>query len=301
MRLKPKERILHEPATRVLTPEAEVDLVLFDPLKELPITELAGLALLPKSDLSYEQKIRVMSSAWLGILDTQHREALRRSPWLKQFWEAHCYQYLPAAGLKPDFSSSKAICLRLAHFFQIFPEERANIRLTPDHLYTLLGEFNGSDLGEQLHLGVCLSQVFPDEQALIAKRIYRRHFTPEDYGKSALYYLPGKVDLDFVSDTLSLDAFLWRMADLLILFPEERDRYESLIQKLSQELRHQCLEVSPKASLDLPKDATYFHRLYSLTILAAHDARILTDGRLQITLKPHLTIKNVPLPPRTHF
>lgn len=284
-----------ERAINLLT-EERVDESWFDPLKEVSLPELAALAQTP--ELPHDQKMKVVSSAWLGALDKGYAEALRSSPWLKEFWKSYCLQYFRPGETKPDFSSLKSTCNQFAKFLEIFPEERANLPISQEHLQVLLQGFNGSDLGEQLVLGVQLSRVFPEEQARIAKKVYRFQFEPKDYFDSALYYLPAQAEGQWASAEPSVKVFLWRMAYALVLFPEMREQYTKRVQDVSEELRQECLNKPPERSFGSDPQELYFERLFQLTILAAQDARIDSTGRLQISLKSKKLQHNSLLPDR---
>lgn len=300
MKLKaPGERTRRESAAHLLRTEEESD-VWFDPVKELPVAEFIHLARKSEAEITHEQKLQVIHSAWLGVLDKSYTEALRASPWVRTFWKDFCYQFLSPHDAKPSFSTLKATYGRLAEFIQIFPEERTDERIKKEHLNTLLSEVNGSDATEQLLLGVDLSEVFPDEQARIAQHTYRRQFTPQQYAENALFFLPGKVDVSFVANEVNLMAFLPRMSLFLILFPEQRAQYAPLIQQLSQDLKQESLkDVSP--GFGQTKEGILYKRLFHLTVLAAQDARIGADGQVQIGLKQKTLSRGAAVPERPHL
>jgi hypothetical protein len=264
------------------TPDEPVEL-LFDVEKEVPQAEFEKYKqwLAVEGPDSERDKKLVVASAWYGLLHPEYKDLMRDSAWLKEFWIEYFADEVHAATqqhLKGNRISDIRNSFDIAgSFVQVFPESRADLKLT-EHAYDFVLENFGPDKELTKYSSVIiLLELWPERR----EKIMAKYF-PEG----------APTELGDIHDN-------WSLSTRLLLFPELRVAARSHIKN------HQDKYVSEIAywrelfeSGALHSSGAFNDYLKYLAILSAERAWIDDTGMEHIEM-PHGKIRRtVPLPDR---
>ncbi|MEK7540056.1 MAG: hypothetical protein AAB558_02305 [Patescibacteria group bacterium] len=286
MKLEPRPTLRRSAkAAEVLgAPTEQLDL-LFDVEKEVPCDEFEKYKrwLAGKEPTSEQEKKNVVASAWYGLLHPEYRDLMRQSPWLKEFWVKFFASDMEKA-VGERQKGNRYFHIRnsfeiAAPFGQVFPERRADLKLTEQAYEWLLENFPPSNESQIYNTAVILLELWPERREIILST-YFPEGAPTELGK--------------ITDN-------WTLGTRLLLFPELRPAARS---HLAQKREQYTTEISYwRERFDSgEQDAAgaFNDYLKNLAILSAEQAWIDETGMEHIEMPRRGMRRDVPLPDRPH-
>lgn len=285
MKLESRPKLSRSPkAAEVLeTPDQPID-VWFDVEREIPRAEFEKYKLrLPGegAHLTEQEKKNIVASAWYGLLHPEYRELMRQSPWLKEFWVKYFASDMQAA-VEERLKGNRLAAVRssfdlAAAFGQVFPESRADLKLTEQAYEWLLENFSPSKEFQNYNTVVLLLELWPERRGVIMSTYF-----PEG----------GPAEIGNNHDN-------WSLSTHLLLFPELRPAARS---HLDQKREQYTTEISywreRFESGEQHAAGAFNDYLKNLAILAAANAWIDETGREHIEMPKAGMRQDRPLPAR---
>lgn len=278
---RPPRRPSPKAAEALGTPPEQLEM-LFDVEKEVPQDEFEQYKKwLEGVQPASEDRKNIVASAWYGLLHPEYRELMRQSPWLKKFWIKYFANEMQKAvdeHLKGQRVSAIRNVFDLAgSFVQVFPESRADLKLTEQAYEWLLENFPPSHESQIYNTAVILLELWPERREVIMPTYF-----PEGAPK----------ELGSILDN-------WTLSNRLLLFPELRPAAAS---HLNQKKEQYTTEISywRERFETGESDATgaFNDYLRNLAILSAEHAWIDETGMEHIEMPKAGMRQDRPLPTR---
>lgn len=286
MKLEPRPPRRPSPkAAEILGAPDEQPDILFDVEKKIPRAEFEKyhLWLAGEEPTSEQEKKDVVASAWYGLLHPEYRELMRQSPWFKEFWVKYFWSEMK----KPKeerHMGDKLFAIRdvlalAGSFVQVFPESRADLKLTEQAREWLLENFPPSHESQIYNTAVILLELWPERREVIMSTYF-----PEGAPK----------ELGSIHDN-------WTLSNRLLLFPELRPAAANHLNQKKEQYRTEVGYWRERFESGESDAAGAFNDyLKNLAILSASHAWIDETGMEHIEMPRGKISRTIPLPDRPH-